>query len=92
MARRETRLIARNAARWIEYPTAHLTLVGSDWRLALLLRPVALGFVSVIVTLGLRRYVSGRRTLQAARRNRASALVFGGIWLAPFHPTLDSDQ
>jgi transcriptional regulator GlxA family with amidase domain len=73
IAHRETRLIARNAARWIEYPTAHLKLVGSDWRLALLLRPVALGLVGVIVTFGLRRYVSGRRTVQGARRNRVLA-------------------
>jgi hypothetical protein len=30
MAQQETRLIAANAARWIEYPTAHLALGDRD--------------------------------------------------------------
>jgi hypothetical protein len=48
--------------------------------------------VGVIVTLGLRRYASGRRTLQGSRRNRAYAQAFGGIRFAPSHPMLDPDQ
>jgi transcriptional regulator GlxA family with amidase domain len=55
MARQETRLIARNAARWIEYPTAHLDLGDRDWATALVIRPVGLLAAGVLVVMGLRR-------------------------------------
>jgi putative intracellular protease/amidase len=58
MGRRETRLIAGNAARWIEYPTAHLDLGTSDWSLPMLLRPVGLIALGVGLTLALRRRAS----------------------------------
>lgn len=55
MARHETRLIARNAARWIEYPTEHLALGDRDWSSELLARPLILGLGGLALALGLRR-------------------------------------
>lgn len=40
MAHRETRLIARNTARWIEYTVAHLELGDRDWQLGLVGRGI----------------------------------------------------
>ncbi len=56
MARQETRLIAANAARWIEYPVGHLALQGRDWAMELVLRPLALGLLSVTLVLVVQRW------------------------------------
>ena len=63
IAHQETRLIARTAARWIEYPTAHLELGNRDWSLALLMRPVALGVLGVLLASGASRLRRTRRPL-----------------------------
>ena len=54
MARKETRLIASNAARWIEYPTAQLALGDRNWSIPLIVRPFALAALGVLAMLGLR--------------------------------------
>jgi hypothetical protein len=55
MAQQETRLIASNAAHWIEYPTAQLDLGTRDWSLAMLARPLGLLALGALAALGLRR-------------------------------------
>jgi hypothetical protein len=55
LAHHETRLIAANAARWIEYPTAHLALGNRDWSLPLVLRGVALGVLGLVVAVAVQR-------------------------------------
>jgi hypothetical protein len=63
MARHETRLIASNAAHWIEYPTGQLDLGARDWSPALLARPVGLLALGALAALALRR-----RSRRARRR------------------------
>jgi putative intracellular protease/amidase len=72
LARHETRLIASNAARWIEYPTAQLALGDQDWSLPLLARPVALAALGVLAVLGLRRLRRPRRPFAAGTAVAAS--------------------
>ncbi len=64
MARQETRLIARNAARWIEYPTAHLQLGDRDWQFGLILRGVALSLLGPVMLVGIMRARRRRATMQ----------------------------
>jgi transcriptional regulator GlxA family with amidase domain len=52
MSQQETRLIASNAARWIEYPVGHLDLRGRAWATELIIRPFALGLLGVGLLLG----------------------------------------
>ena len=73
LARQETRLIASNAARWIEYPTGHLDLGNRDWSLPLVVRPLVLGTLTVLTVLGLRRSRRARPAL-AARTVAAGAV------------------
>lgn len=63
LARQETRLIARNAARWIEYPTTHLALGEHNWSLPLLARAVALGALGLLAALALHRRRRARPSL-----------------------------
>jgi hypothetical protein len=55
MARQETRPIAHNAARWIEYPTTGLNLGDRDWQPAVALRGAGLGLLGLAVLLGVKR-------------------------------------
>jgi len=55
LARHETRLIASNAAHWIEYPTAQLDLGTRDRSLAMLARPVGLLAIGGLAAAALRR-------------------------------------
>ena len=73
IAHQETRLIADNAARWIEYPTAHLALGDRDWSLSLVVRPIILGVFGVLAAHGLRRLRRARRShrVQAAATSAA---------------------
>jgi transcriptional regulator GlxA family with amidase domain len=71
MAQRDTRLVARNAARWIEYPTAHLQLGDRDWQLGLILRAVALTVLSPLLLLAVRRLRSRRRAAAAREISRS---------------------
>jgi transcriptional regulator GlxA family with amidase domain len=73
MARHETRLVTRNAAAWIEYPTAHLDLGNRDWNAALAARPFALAALGVLAALGLRRGLRARRTPRPRLRTAAVA-------------------
>jgi len=68
MARQETRPIAANAARWIEYPIAGLALDGSDWRPGFVIRPFLLGALGVGLVLAIRQ-------LRRSRRPRATSQV-----------------
>lgn len=61
MARRETRLVAEYAARWIEYPVTGVTLPGGDWSPALVLRMLTVGGLGMLLWHGVRR-VRTRRT------------------------------
>jgi hypothetical protein len=65
MAHRETRLVARNAARWIEYPADHLDLGDRDWSWPLLARPLLLGLGGLALALVIDR-------ARQRRRHRAS--------------------
>jgi putative intracellular protease/amidase len=64
LARHETRLIASNAAHWIEYPTAQLDLGARDWSPTMLARPFGLLALGGLAALGLRR--RSRRTARLA--------------------------
>jgi hypothetical protein len=66
MAHQETRLIARNAARWIEYPTAQLALGDHDWPLPLLARPILLGALGALAVLSFRRVRRPAQPFRAA--------------------------
>ena len=68
LARHETRLIASNAAHWIEYPTAGLDLGTRDRLLAMLARPVGLLALGALAALALRR-----RSRRAHRRQAPAA-------------------
>jgi hypothetical protein len=72
MARQETRHIAANAARWIEYPIANLALEGVDWRLGFVIRPFLLGALGLGLVLGIRWLRSGRRGRQPQPSGRAA--------------------
>jgi hypothetical protein len=66
LARRETRLIASNAARWIEYPTAQLNLGSRDWSAAMVARPFGLLALGAVAVLALRRRSRRARRLLPA--------------------------
>jgi hypothetical protein len=71
MANHETRLIARNAARWIEYPTAHLVLGNRDWEYGLILRAMVLSALSLAMLLAIKR--ARRRPVAALHDELAPA-------------------
>jgi transcriptional regulator GlxA family with amidase domain len=73
MARHETRLVTRNAAAWIEYPTAHLDLGTRDWSLPLVVRPVALLALGALGALGLRRLRLPQRSVRRLARAEPAA-------------------
>jgi putative intracellular protease/amidase len=72
MARHQTRLVTRNAAAWIEYPTAHLDLGARDWDPSLVARPITLLALGALATLGLRRVRLARRARRAVRPRNQS--------------------
>lgn len=55
MAQQETRPIARNTARWIEYPTMGLDLGGRDWQPTVALRVAGLSLLGLAILLGVKR-------------------------------------
>jgi hypothetical protein len=53
LARHETRPIAANAARWIEYPIGDLQLAGPAWQPVLMLRALVLSVLGVVIARGI---------------------------------------
>jgi hypothetical protein len=53
LARRDSQLMARQAATGLEYPIEHLTLDGPAWPLMMVALPVGVGLLSLVVVAGL---------------------------------------
>jgi hypothetical protein len=67
LAEHESAPVARFTARLLEYPTDHLGLAGGGWPFARLLRPLAVGFLGLVVVVALDRLVLTPRTKRLRR-------------------------